>query len=320
MKLLTCVLGGVTMAALVTAVSTSAFSARTIRFIVPVSAGASTDFIARLVASQVGAAQDVITVVENRPGAGGIIGTEYVSRQLPDGNTVLVTPGSYLIDAQIRKATYHPLESFEPVCALAASPALFVVPSSSPYHTLGEFLKDAAARPGELSVAAQGPGTSFHLGLMALISKSNTRINFIPYSGSAPAATAVMGSHVTAAIVGYSVAPAAIKAGNLRALAVAADRRMAPLPDVPTLAESGFPTIRMDNWFGAIAPAKTPADTANQLVSWFKTAMSVPDVQQKLEIQGLYSVLTCGSDFADQVRRRYAEFGEAIKQAGLKND
>jgi tripartite-type tricarboxylate transporter receptor subunit TctC len=320
MKLPTCVLHGFAMAALVSAVSTSAFSARTIRFVVPVPAGASTDFIARLVASQVGATEGVTTIVENRPGAAGMIGAEYVSRQPPDGNTVLITAGSYLIDAQIRKATYHPLESFEPLCALAASPALFVVPSSSPYHTLGDFLKDAAARPGELSVAAQGPGTSFHLGLMTLISKSNGQFNFIPYSGSAPVATAVMGSHVTAAIVGYSVVSGAIKAGSLRALAVAAERRMAPFPDVPTLAESGFPTIRMDNWFGAIAPAKTPADTTSQLIAWLKTAMMAPEAQQKLEIQGLYSVLTCGSDFSDLVRRRYAEFGEAIKQAGLKID
>jgi tripartite-type tricarboxylate transporter receptor subunit TctC len=320
MKFLTWTLRGFAMAALITAVSTSAFSARTIRFIVPVPAGASTDFIARLMASQVGATEGVTTIVENRPGAAGMIGTEYVSRQPPDGNTVLITPGSYLIDAQIRKVTYHPVESFEPLCALAASPALFVVPSSSPYRTFGDFLKDTAARPGQLSVAAQGPGTSFHIGLMTLISASNAQFNFIPYQGSAPAATAVMGSHVTAAIVGYSVISGPIKAGSLRALAVAADRRMAPLPDVPTFAEHGFPTIRMDNWFGAIAPAKTPADTTSQLIAWFKAAMNAPEAQQKLETQGLYSVLSCGPDFAGFIRRRYAELGDAIKRTGLKND
>ena len=320
MKILKWMLGGFATAALIAVVSTSAFSARTIRFIVPVPAGASTDFIARLIASQIGATEGVTTVVENRPGAAGMIGTEYVSRQAPDGNTVLVTPGSYLVDPQIRNATYHPVESFEPLCALAASPALLIVPNSSPYRTLADFLKDAAARPGLLSVATLGQGSSFHLGLLTLIRNSNTQINSIPYAGSAPVATAVMGSHVTAGVVGYSVVSEAIKAGNLRALAVAADRRMEPLPDVPTFAESGFPTIRMDNWFGAIAPAKTPADTTSQLIAWFKMAMTAPEAQQKLEIQGLYSVLSCGSDFADLVRRRYAEFGEAIKQAGLKKE
>ena len=125
---------------------------------------------------------------------------------------------------------------------------------------------------------------------------------------------------MTAGVVGYSVVSENIKTGGLRALAVAADRRMESLPDVPTFAESGFPTVRMDNWFGAITPAKTPADTTNQLIAWLKTAMDAPDVRQKLETQGLYSVLTCGSDFADLIRKRYAEYGEAIKQSGLKNE
>jgi len=320
MKILKWMLGGFATAALIAVVSTSAFSARTIRFIVPVPAGASTDFIARLIASQISATEGVTIVVENRPGAAGMIGTEYVSRQAPDGNTVLVTPGSYLVDPQIRNATYHPVESFEPLCALAASPALLIVPNSSPYRTLADFLKDAAARPGLLSVATLGQGSSFHLGLLTLIRNSNTQINSIPYAGSAPVATAVMGSHVTAGVVGYSVVSEAIKAGNLRALAVAADRRMEPLPDVPTFAESGFLAIRMDNWFGAITPARTPADTTNQLIAWLKMAMNAPDVRQKLEIQGLYSVLSCGPDFAELVKRRYAELGEVIKQSGLKSD
>src|SRR5262249_31049381 len=111
-----------------------------------------------------------------------------------------------------------------------------------------------------------------------------------------------------------------IKAGNLRALAVAADSRMTALPEVPTFAESGFPTVRLDNWFGAIVPAKTPPDITNQLIAWLKKAMGTPEVQQRLETQGLYPVLTCGSDFAALIRRRYEEYGEAIKQAGLKNE
>ena len=156
---------------------------------------------------------------------------------------------------RVRNATYHPIESFEPLCALAASPALFVVPSSSPYHTLGDFLKDAAARPGELSVAAQGPGTSFHLGLLALIGQSNTQFNFIPYPGGAPVATAVMGSHVTAAIVGYSVVSGPVQSGGLRALAVAADRRMAALPDVPTSRKADF---RQSGWTTGLVQLRRP--------------------------------------------------------------
>ncbi|WP_198164893.1 Bug family tripartite tricarboxylate transporter substrate binding protein [Rhodoplanes sp. Z2-YC6860] len=282
-------------------------------------AGASTDFIARLMAAQIGL-EGVDTVVENRPGASGMIGTEFVSRQPHDGNTILVTPGTYLIDAQIRKAKYHPVNDFEPLCSLAASPSVLMVPSSSPYRTLADFLSDAAARPEQLSVAALGPNSASQLGLMTLARESNTRLTFVPFPGSAPAVTAVLGSHVTAAIAGYSVASEAIKSGHLRALAVAADSRAAPLPEVPTFAESGFPTVRLDNWFGAVVPAKTPADTTNQLIGWLTKAIGTPEVKQKLELQGLYPELACGSDFAQLIRRRYEEYGEAIKQAGLKSE
>jgi len=301
------------------AVSTSAFSARLVRFVVPVPAGASTDFIARLMAAQFGS-EGVDTVVENRPGASGMIGTEFVSRQPHDGNTILITPATYLIDPQIRKAKYHPVNDFEPLCALAASPSVLVVPSSSPYRTLADFLNDAAAHPEQLSIAALGPNSGSQLGVIMLARKSNTRLTFVPYPGSAPAVTAVLGSHVSAAIAGYSVASEAIKGGNLRALAVAAESRVIPLPDVPTFAESGFPTVRVDNWFGAIVPAKTPADATNQLIGWLKKAIGAPEVKQKLEVQGLYPELICGSEFADLIRRRYEEYGEAIKQAGMKTE
>ncbi len=301
------------------AVSTPAFSARLVRFVVPVPAGASTDFIARLMAAQFGL-EGVDTLVENRPGAAGMIGTEFASRQAPDGNTILVTPGTYLIDAQIRKVNYHPVNDFEPLCALAASPSVLVVPSSSPYRTLADFLSDAAARPEQLSIAALGPNSASQLGVITLTRQSNTKLTFVPYPGSAPAVTAVLGSHVTAAIAGYSVVSEAMKGGKLRGLAVAADSRVLPLPEVPTFAESGFPTVRLDNWFGAVVPAKTPADTTNQLIGWLTKAIGTPEVKQKLEVQGLYPVLTCGSDFAQLIRRRYEEYGEAIRQSGLKNE
>jgi len=305
--------------ALLDAASAPALSGRVIRFIVPVPPGASTDFIARLMAAQIGAKQGVDIVVENRPGASGMIGTEFVSRQAPDGNTVLFTPGTYLIDAQIRKVPYHPVNDFEPLCSLVQAPAVLVVPQSSPYRSLADLLKDARER-GRVSVGAIGPGSSFQLGLLELMSKSNTEVTFVPYQGSAPVLTDTMGGHVSAGIAGFSVVSGALKAGQLRALAVASDSRIAPLPEVPTFKESGFPTVQMDNWFGAIVPAKTPADITTRLIAWLMAAMNVPDVKRKLAVQGLYPVLTCGSDFADLIRKRYAEYGLAIKRAGLKTE
>ena len=299
------------------AVSVPALSGRLIRVIVPVPPGASTDFIARLMAAQIGATEGVDLVVENRPGASGTIGAEFVSRQAPDGNTVLVTPGTYLIDAQLRKTAYHPVNDFEPLCSLVQSPTVLVVPQSSPYRSLADVLKDARD-PGRVSIGGIGPGSSFQLGLIELMSKSNAQMTFVPYPGSAPVVTDTIGGHLSGGLSGFSVVSAGLKAGQLRALAVASDRRIAPLPDVPTFEESGFPTVQMDNWFGAIVPAKTPADDVARLIAWLKAAMNVAEVKQKLEVQGLYPVLTCGADFADLIRKRYAEYGLAIQRAGLK--
>ncbi len=310
---------GLVALALLDAVAASALSGRAIRFIVPVPPGASTDFIARLMAAQIGATEGADLIVENRPGASGMIGTEFVSRQAPDGNTVLFTPGTYLIDAQIRKTPYNPVNDFAPLCALVQSPTVLVVPQSSPYRSLADLLKNSR-ESGRVSIGAIGPGSSFQLGLIELMRKSNTQMTFVPYPGSAPVLTDTIGGHVSAGLAGYSVVSGALKAGQLRALAVASDRRIAPLPEVPTFAQSGFPTVRMDNWFGAIVPAKTPANITARLIAWLTTAMNVPEVKSKLAVQGLYPVLTCGSDFADLIRRRYAEYGLAIKQAGLKTE
>lgn len=311
---------GCAASALLGAATTPALSAQVIHFIVPVSPGANTDYIARLMANQIGATEGADLIVENRPGASGVIGTQFVARQAPDGNTVLVTPGTYLVDAQTRKVPYDPVNDFEPVCALVQSPAVLVVPKSSPFRSLADLIKSAREHPGQVSIAGLGPGSNFQIGLIELIKKSNAPMTFVPYPGTAPAVTDAIGGHVSGAITGYSVVSEALKAGQLRGLAVASDHRIPALADVPTFGESGFPTVQMDNWFGAIVPAKTPADTTTRLIAWFKAAMNVSKVKQKLAAQGLYPILICGSDFADFIHQRYAAYGLAIKQAGLKSE
>ena len=152
--------------------STWSQSGRTIHLIVPVPPGASTDAVARLMAEQIGRAQGVTIVVENRPGASGMIGTEAVSRAAPDGNTLLMTANTYLIDAQTRKANYHPVTAFDPICYLVQSPAVFVVNSASPYRTLKDMLDAARAKPGELTMAAVGPGSTFQMGFTTFTARS----------------------------------------------------------------------------------------------------------------------------------------------------
>jgi tripartite-type tricarboxylate transporter receptor subunit TctC len=296
----------------------SAQSGRTIRLVVPVPPGASTDAVARLMAEQIGRAQGVTIVVENRPGAAGMIGTEAVSRAAPDGNTLLMTANTYLIDAQTRKANYHPVTAFDPICFLVHSPAVFVVNSASPYRTMKDLLDAARARPGEMSMASVGPGSTFQMGFTTFTRASNVNMTYVPYPGSAPAATAVMGQHVTSAFAGYAVVAEQIKADKLRALAVATMKRIEPLPDVATFDEQGFKNLEVDNWFGIVAPVGTPKEILAQYAGWLKAALADPDVKAKLALQGLYPVGTCGDEFAAYVRKRFDDYGEMIRESNIK--
>jgi len=293
-------------------------SGRTIKLIVPVPAGASTDFVARLMADQVSQTHGVTVVIENRAGAGGMIGTEAASRAASDGNTLLITGNTYLLDAQTRKANYHPVTGFEPICYLAMSPAVLVVNSASPYRTLAELLDAARAKPGELSMASIGPGSTFQMAFAMFTAAAGVKMTFVPYAGSAPAINAVLGQHVTSGFAGYAVVSEQIKGDMLRPLAVATLRRVDPLPDVPTFDESGFKGLEVDNWFGVIAPAGTARETVNELAGWFAAALKVPEVKAKLALQGLYPVGLCGAEFAEFARKRYDEYGEAIRATGLK--
>jgi tripartite-type tricarboxylate transporter receptor subunit TctC len=283
-----------------------------------VPAGASTDFVARLMADQVSQTHGVTVVIENRAGAGGMIGTEAASRAAPDGNTLLITGNTYLLDAQTRKANYHPVTGFEPICYLAMSPAVLVVNSASPSRTLAELLEAARARPGELSMASIGPGSTFQMAFARFTAAAGVKMTFVPYAGSAPAINAVLGQHVTSGFAGYAVVSEQIKGDMLRPLAVATLRRVDPLPDVPTFDESGFKGLEVDNWFGVIAPAGTPRETVNELAGWFAAALKVPEVKAKLALQGLYPVGLCGAEFAEFARKRYDEYGEALRATGLK--
>jgi tripartite-type tricarboxylate transporter receptor subunit TctC len=298
--------------------SAGAQSGKTIRLVVPVPPGASTDAVARLMAEQIGRAQGITIVVENRPGASGMIGTEQVSRAAPDGNTLLMTANTYLIDAQTRKANYHPVTAFEPICLLVQSPAVFVVNSATPYKSLKDLLDAARRKPGELSMAAVGPGSTFQMGFTQMVKTAGVNMTYVPYQGSAPAVTAVMGQHVTSAFSGWAVVSENVKSDKLRALGVATAKRVEPLPDVPTFDEQGFKKLEVDNWFGVIAPAHTPKETIAQFSGWFQAALKEPEVKAKLALQGLYPVGQCGDEFASYIRRRFDDYGVMIKESNIK--
>ena len=290
----------------------------TIKIVVPAPPGAVADILARLMATQMNAMQGASVVVESRPGAGDVIGTEAVARATPDGNTLLVVGTNFVITPRMRKVDYDPLNSFEPICHLANAPTIIVVNSASPYRTLAELLDAARAKPGELTLASIGPGGVFHLGFEMLKRAAKVDMTFVPYPGNAPALNAVLGQQVTAMFGTYSNVAGSLKAGTLRALAVASPTRAEPLPDIPTVAESGFKDFDVDVWFGAFAPAKTPKETLTRLAGWFATATRAAEVKEKLVVQGIYPGGPCGADFAAFIRKQYEGYSRVIAEANIK--
>ena len=167
-------------------------------------------------------------------------------------------------------------------------------------------------------MAAVGPGSTFQMGFTAMTKAADVNMTYVPYAGSAPAVTAVMGQHVTSAFAGYAVVAENVKGDKLRALGVATAKRIEPLPNVPTFDEQGFKNLEVDNWFGVVAPAHTPKETIAQLSGWFKAALQEPEVKAKLALQGLYPVGQCGDEFASYIRKRFDDYGEMIKESNIK--
>ena len=302
----------------ITADGVRAQISRTIRIVVPYAPGGTADIVARLLADQAGRAGGPAMIVENRPGAGGAVGTETVARATADGTTLLVVSTPFLIDPLLRKLNYDPLRNFAPLCNLVSAPTVIVVNSAAPYRTLAQMLDDARVRPGQITMASIGPGSSFQLGFEKLKRAAKVDITFVPYPGNAPALNAVLGQQVTSMFATLSNVSEYLKAGSLRALAVGNRARAQPLPDVPTVAEGGFGDFDIDAWFGAFAPAATPELAINEVEHLFTTALDDAAVKEKLSAQGLFPTVACGNDFAAYLRKQNDTYSRIITEANIK--
>jgi tripartite-type tricarboxylate transporter receptor subunit TctC len=287
------------------------------RLTVPFPAGGTADLLARIVAQQISRAQDLSALVENRPGAGTIVGTEAVSRAAPDGNTLLLTATAFLVTPHMRKVNYQVLTSFEPICQLTSSPMVIAVHSESPYRTLADLLDAARARPGFLTMATV-PASLAHIAFEMLKRAASVDIRLVPYPGDAPATNALLGEHVTAAFGPYPGMAEQVKSGKLRVLASASRSRAEAISDVPTIVEFGYKDYEVEFWNGVLAPAKTPINTVLRLAGWFTAAMQAPDVKAKLVAQSLYPVGSCGADFGALLSKQYNEFGNIIREANIQ--
>jgi tripartite-type tricarboxylate transporter receptor subunit TctC len=306
--------------ALALSISASAQGPRQIRFIVPFPAGGGADLLTRVLSEQWSQAHSVSTVIENRPGAASVVGTEAASRAAPDGDTLAVVANSFIIHPNFKKLSYDPLTSFEPVCLLANSPQVIVVNSASPYKTLSDLIDGARTKPGELSNASVGPASAQHIAMEQLKLLARVKMVFVPFNGNTPALNQLLGNHVVAVMSNYSEAVEQVNAGKLRALAIAGKSRIEAWPNVPTVAEQGFRDYAVEVWYGLIAPAKTPKDKIAELSKWCAEAMRAPELKPKWDIQGLTPLGSPADAFGAHLRQQSADYARVIREANIRGE
>jgi tripartite-type tricarboxylate transporter receptor subunit TctC len=294
---------------------------KSVRIIVPYPAGGAGDVITRVLAQQITESGGPAFVVENRPGAGSIIGSDVAARAAPDGSTILLVENPFILGAVLRPTDhYHPIKSFDPICHLADTPSVIAVAANSEYKTLADFLKAAKARPGTLSYGSTGPASTAHIAGELLKRAAGIELIYVPFPGTPPVVNAVLGGHVTAVIANYSDLKAQIDSKALRAIAVPAQNRVAPLPDVATLEEQGFGHIEASIWFGFVAPAGTPKDMLAQFEKYFTAAIEVPAARAKLNAVGLYPKVSCGSAFGAFIATQTADYTKFVKEFDIKGE
>ncbi len=292
-------------------------SDRTIRVILPVPPGGAGDIVARMLIEQVGRAQNQRIVLESRPGAVTMIGTEAVVRAPADGNTLLINAPFLLIAPHLRKLSFDPLKGLEPICHLVSSPGVIAVNAASPYRTFADLINAVRAKPGELSFASAGPGTTHQIGFEKLRRAADLDFIYVPYPGGGPAITAVLGSHVTAILAEYAPLSEHFKSGKLRPLAATSKARIPSLSEVPTLAET-YKDLEVDFWWGLFAPAKTPKAATAELAQWFTAAMAAPDLKARLIALGFFPAGICGPEFAAMLQKQFDDYGRIIGEANIR--
>jgi len=292
--------------------------AQTTKLVVPIPAGGAGDILARVLVEQIGRTHGQVMVVENRPGGSTVVGTEAVARAAPDGRTLLIAGTGLVINPHLRATSYDPLKSFEPVCHLVSLPTVIVVKGSSPYATLTDLINAARGKPGQLTLASIGPASTAHIAFEMLKRASGMNMTFVPFPGTAPAVTALLGDHVTSFLGNYAEVAEHLKSGTMRPLASASPARIDALPEVPTLDELGYGIGLGDVWYGLVAPAKTPKETISRLAGWFGAALHTPEVKAKLVANGIHPALTCGAQYGAYLRQQYDEYGRAIREANIR--
>lgn len=295
---------------------------RALRIVVPFTPGGTSDILARALAPRLGAALGETVVVDNRPGAGGSIAGAEVARAEPDGRTLFMGHvGTLAVNpALYPKLAYDPLKSFVPVAWVARVPNVLVVPAASPFRTLREFIDGVRAQPGRRTYSSGGNGSAAHITMELLKLRAQLFMLHIPYRGTAPSVSDLLAGQVDATFTGAPAVLPLVRAGRLRALAVSSAQRIPALPEVPTVAESGFAGFEADQWYGLVAPAGTPAAAVQRLNAEVNKALALPEVAEQLAREGAVPVPTTPQAFGDLIRREIPRWAEVVKAGNVHPD
>jgi len=297
-------------------------ASKTLRLVVPFPPGGSSDILARAVGARLGPALGVTLLIDNKPGAGGSTGAAEVARAEADGNTLLMGHiGTLAVNpALYPKLPYDPIKSFAPVAWVARVPNVLVVNSASPIRTLADLVARAQAQPGRLTYSSGGNGSAAHISFEYLKLKARLFMLHIPYRGTAPSVTDLLGGQVDATFTGAPAVLPHVRAGRLRALAVSSPQRLPTLPDVPTVAESGYPGFDADQWYGIVAPAGTPAAVVARLNAEINKALQLPAVAQQLAVEGAIPMPATPKAFGELIAREIPRWAEVVKAGNVRPD
>lgn len=297
------------------------YPTRGIRFIIPQSAGSATDTVARMIGVRLAEKFGQPVIHENRAGAGGVIGAEITVKAPPDGYTMLIVSATHTVNPSLRKSLpYDTINDFAPITLATAQPYVMLAHPSLPAKNVKELVALARAHPGQVNYASSGAGTLGHLGFEQLNTMAKVKMVHVPYKGIVPAMTDIAGGHVTLLYSTVVSGMPQVNAGKLRALAVSSGKRAQVAPNVPTVAESGFPGYDVRGWYGIVAPAKTPTAIINRLNTEIVAILRSPAAAERLTSDGSEAVGGTPEEFGAHIKSEIVKWGQVVKAAGITAD